>query len=313
MTAPTEDNIVEQLVFRIIPNGRLLRTWQLNGGISARMTAFEVALPDGLTKKMILRRPGAATLARNPRAAADEFTLLRITQTAGLATQTPYHLDQFGTLLATPCLVLEYVEGRPEFAPADLNSFILQFATHLAAIHQVDCSNLDLAFLRKQADACARTVRERPADVDTTLDEGRIRAMLAALWPVPQLNESVLLHGDFWPGNTLWNQGRLVAVIDWEDAKVGDPLADLARSRLDILWIFGRAAMNAFTDQYRSRSSINFSNLAFWDLCAALRPASQLAEWAAIYPPFGRPDITESTMRAGHRWFVAQAFERLSV
>ncbi len=215
MTAPTEDNIVEQLVFRIIPNGRLLRTWQLNGGISARMTAFEVALPDGLTKKMILRRPGAATLARNPRAAADEFTLLRITQTAGLATQTPYHLDQSGTLLATPCLVLEYVEGRPEFAPADLNSFILQFATHLATIHQVDCSNLDLAFLRKQADACARTVRERPADVDTTLDEGRIRAMLAALWPVPQLNESVLLHGDFWPGNTLWNQGRLVAVIDW--------------------------------------------------------------------------------------------------
>ena len=105
------------------------------------MTAFEVALPDGLTKKMILRRPGAATLARNPRAAADEFTLLRITQTAGLATQTPYHLDQSGTLLATPCLVLEYVEGRPEFAPADLNSFILQFATHLAAIHQVDCSN----------------------------------------------------------------------------------------------------------------------------------------------------------------------------
>ena len=93
MTAPTEDNIVEQLVFRIIPNGRLLRTWQLNGGISARMTAFEVGLPDGLTKKMILRRPGAATLARNPRAAADEFTLLRITQTAGLATQTPYHLD----------------------------------------------------------------------------------------------------------------------------------------------------------------------------------------------------------------------------
>ncbi len=177
MTAPTEDNIVEQLVFRIIPNGRLLRTWQLNGGISARMTAFEVALPDGLTKKMILRRPGAATLARNPRAAADEFTLLRITQTAGLATQTPYHHDQSGTLLATPCLVLEYVEGRPEFAPADLNSFILQFATHLATIHQVDCSNLDLAFLRKQADACARTVRERPADVDTTLDEGRIRAM----------------------------------------------------------------------------------------------------------------------------------------
>src|SRR5438067_5191571 len=28
-------------------------------------------------------------------------------------------------------------------------------------------------------------------------------------------NERVLLHGDFWPGDTLWRDGRLVAVIDW--------------------------------------------------------------------------------------------------
>ena len=46
MTAPTEDNIVEQLVFRIIPNGRLLRTWQLNGGISARLHSLYQKLPD---------------------------------------------------------------------------------------------------------------------------------------------------------------------------------------------------------------------------------------------------------------------------
>ena len=34
--------------------------------------------------------------------------------------------------------------------------------------------------------------------------------------PPVQVNRPVLLHGDFWPGNILWRDGRLVAVIDWE-------------------------------------------------------------------------------------------------
>jgi aminoglycoside phosphotransferase (APT) family kinase protein len=33
----------------------------------------------------------------------------------------------------------------------------------------------------------------------------------------------------------LWRDGRIVAVIDWEDAQVGDPLADLANTRLELL------------------------------------------------------------------------------
>ncbi len=33
----------------------------------------------------------------------------------------------------------------------------------------------------------------------------------------------------------LWKDGQLVAVIDWEDAPLGDPLADVANSRLESL------------------------------------------------------------------------------
>ena len=115
----------------------------------------------------------------------------------------------------------------------------------------------------------------------------------------------VLLHGDFWPGNVLWRDGRLAAVIDWEDATLGDPLADLAISRLEILWAFGIDAMFRFTHHYQSITPFDFANLAYWDLCAALRPASKIAEW-------GLDDMTEKAMREGHRLFVAQAFEMLS-
>jgi aminoglycoside phosphotransferase (APT) family kinase protein len=41
----------------------------------------------------------------------------------------------------------------------------------------------------------------------------------------------------------LWRDGRIVAVIDWEEAAFGDPMADLANSWLEIVWHFGTAAM----------------------------------------------------------------------
>jgi hypothetical protein len=41
MTGSKADRKFEQLVKEIVPHSRLLRTWRLNGGISAEMTALE--------------------------------------------------------------------------------------------------------------------------------------------------------------------------------------------------------------------------------------------------------------------------------
>nr|WP_232345185.1 phosphotransferase [Paenactinomyces guangxiensis] len=128
---------------------------------------------------------------------------------------------------------------------------------------------------------------------------------MESAWPLPERNKSVLLHGDFWPGNLLWKDGQLVAVIDWEDAAFGDPLADVANCRLEILWAFGIDAMNDFTHQYQSMvTTIDFTHLPYWDLCAALRPALKISEW-------GLDESTEKMMRAKHKLFVNQAFEKL--
>ena len=70
--------------------------------------------------------------------------------------------------------------------------------------------------------------------------------LLEEVWPLSQQNRSVLLHGDFWPGNILWRDGQIVGVIDWEDAAFGDPLADIANTRLELLWAFGVEAMRQF-------------------------------------------------------------------
>jgi len=302
MTSSQVDKKFEQVVQRMDPHCKLLRTWKLKGGVSAQVTALEIERPDGRTQKLIARRHGEADLKRNPHIAADEFKLLQLLHSVGVAAPRPYHFDQSGEIFSTPYIVIEYIEGQPEFAPADLPDFILQFATHLCRIHKVDASKLDLSFLPQQAQILTDRLRARPENVDDSLDEGRIRDALETVWPIPQRNTPALLHGDFWPGNLLWRDGELAAIIDWEDAALGDPLADVANSRLEMLWAFGTDAMHMFTQQYQSMTTIDFTNLTYWDLCAALRPVSKLAQW-------GLDEVTEKTMRERHRWFVAQALE----
>jgi aminoglycoside phosphotransferase (APT) family kinase protein len=305
MSELKEDNTFEQVVQKMYPQSKLLRTWELQGGVSAQMTALEIELVNGQTKKMIVRQHGEGDLKYNPQIAADEFKLLHLLHAVGLATSMPYHLDQSCAIFSMPYIVIEYIEGETEFAPSNLPHLLLQLATHLSRIHQIDDSKLDVSFLPKLEKRYAETLRERPTNVDESLDEGRIRNVLEAVWPFPQRNTSVLLHGDFWPGNVLWKDGQLVAIIDWEDATLGDPLADVANSRLEILWAFGIDAMQRFTQQYQSMTPIDFTHLPYWDLCAALRPVAQIAQW-------GLDDITEKIVRERHRWFVTQAFEKLS-
>ena len=300
-----EDKKFARVAHRIDPHCKLLRVWELEVGVSARVTALEIVRGDGQTQKMIVRQYGDAELKRKPQVAATEFNLLQCLQAAGLVVPVPYYLDQSGEIFSRPYIAIEYVEGKTEFAPHNVDDCILQLTTYLSRIHQVDCSHLDLSFLPQVEGRYAELLRDRAAKVDESLGTGHIRDVLETMWPLPRRNTPVLLHGDFWPGNILWRNGQLVAVIDWEDAAIGDPLADLANSRLEILWAFGIDAMQSFTRQYRSMTSLDFTDLPYRDLCVALRCVDQIGLW-------GLDETTEKAMREKHQWFVKRAFEQLS-
>lgn len=296
MTNAANETALTQLVHRLDPQGWLLRHWLLSGGVSAQVTALEMIDGAGQQRQLIVRQHGTGDRQRNPSIATDEFRLLQSLQQAQVAAPKPYYLDQAAEIFATPALVIEYIDGATEFAPADLPAFLTQAATQLAQIHQIKVTELDLAFLPWRGSGFG----VRPPTLDATLDEALIRDWLEARWPLVQINQTALLHGDFWPGNLLWRAGQLVAVIDWEDAALGDPLADLANSRLELLWAFGEEAMQTFTAAYRARNGLDLIHLPYWDLCAALRPAGKLATW-------GLDAATVAMMRARHQWFVRQA------
>jgi aminoglycoside phosphotransferase (APT) family kinase protein len=292
--------LFETLAQRIEPGSTLLGTWELKGGVSAQVTAFEIERPEGGMERLVVRRHGAADLKRNPQIAADEFRLLELLKSAGVAVPAPRYLDARGEIFSVPCLVVDYVDGERKSAPPADAAIVGQLATVLAEIHRIDSA--EAAFL-EPVDIGAELLRRRP---DEPADARRIRDVLASALPLASRNRSVLVHGDFWPGNTLWKDRRLVAVIDWEDAAIGDPLADVANARLELLWAVGVDAMEAFTRRYASlATAVDFTDLPYWDLWADLRLARHTSEWGLDW-------IAEKAMRAGHEAFVAQALEQLS-
>ena len=303
MAQANDDEPFARVVRKIDPRSKLLRTWEVTGGVSARVTALEVEHPDGAVRTMIVRQHGARDLAGNANIAADEFNLLRFLRARGLPVPAPHLVDRSGDVFPTPYVVLEFVEGRSNALPADRDDALRQLAATLANIHRVDGADAGVSFLPEQEERSALALQAPAAGPEVSPDEARVREALRAHWPPPDQNRSVLLHGDFWPGNTIWRDGRLVAVVDWEDAARGDPLADLGNARLELLWAFGADAMRDFTLGYRSLTNVDLTALPQWDLVAALRPAA-LSEW-------GLDERAERAMRAALSWFVAQACNEL--
>jgi aminoglycoside phosphotransferase (APT) family kinase protein len=288
---------LEKVVQLLHPNGELLRAWQPEGGVSAEITALAIAVPGGGKAQYIIRRHGEVDLAGNPDIAALEFNLLSALETEIIPAPRPWSLDTSCQILPTPYLVVEYVQGEVELQPASLPDYLRQFYEQLAAIHRVDPSRVETLGLP----SVQLRFYDPKQDSIPGLDLGRIRQILTDAWTGMRVNEPVLLHGDYWPGNLLWAEERLVGVIDWEDARMGDPLADLANSRLEVLWAFGAEAMGDFTCMYQAMMEIDYTHLPYWDLWAVLKPAAKLSSW-------GLSADRQKEMQAALTWFAQQAF-----
>lgn len=305
MIDPATTEKFSRLVHKIDPNSTLLRVWPLTGGISAQVNAVEIKDRFGQTRKLVVRQHGAVDFGLNPDIARDEFTLLTHLHVQGLPIPKPLFVDESDEILSQPYLVVAYVDHDSDFNSVQLPDHMAQLAQALATIHRTKGVDA-LSFLPNQAESIAGRIKNRPMQMDDSIEEGHIRAALEFFWPWPQWNPTTLLHGDYWPGNVLWKDGKIAAVIDWEDAMLGDPLADLGNTRLEILWAYGEDAMQQFTRAYQAiLPSLDYSQLPYWDLSATIRPAALMLEIA---------DSPEKhcLMRKQRRDFANQAIEDIN-
>lgn len=302
--ANSSESGLQGWVERMIPGGKLLRSWPLKGGISAAMTAFEAAWPGDGIHTLVLRQ------ATDPQSAEREYKTLLVLKCLRLPAPFPMLCDP-------PYLITGYIEGAMDFAALSTDRIARQMATSLVKIHTADLASVNTHYLPDISERLAGELQFTPAFPNALMDETRVRRALTRTLPLKKMNPTVLLHGDYWPGNLLWHNDNLTGIIDWEDAALGDPLADLAIARLDLNWIFGAAAMHTFTEKYLSQNNVDLTDLPAWDIYAALRfirlAGNDLPGWAAYFLPYNRSDITVEHILQSVHTFVDDAMHRTSL
>ncbi len=294
---------LRQLLRQVDPGLEFVRAWNLAGGVSAQTSAVAATASDGRLRTLVVRQYGTA----NSHAASAEYRLLTLLHAAGLPVPRPFLADESRAILPAPCLVSEFMDGQPPGGRAGRPGFIGQLAAALSDLHKAALGRSDADYLPDVDSVSCKLLGTWPAVLDASVGEPAIRSALTGNWPPPQVNQPVILHGDYWPGNTLWRNGRLIAVIDWEDAAIGDPLADLGNARLEILMHHGNGAMDEFTRRYHGLlPQLDLGSLPYWDLYAALRPTGQMNSW-------GLPEAQLEQFRAAHRTLVKDALSRLGL
>lgn len=186
---------------------------------------------------LIVRRDPEGGLVDTDRAL--EFDLLRALEGSDLPTPGVRWLDSTGQWLGRPSLVMRRQSGESDYyvlngdRPLEERlALARRFCDLLSAVHRVPWAELGLgAILADPGPEAARAELGRFVTVLRN-DELRTYAEIEAAraWleeHAPRASRTVLVHGDFKPGNVLLAGEEITALLDWELAHLGDPLEDL--------------------------------------------------------------------------------------
>jgi aminoglycoside phosphotransferase (APT) family kinase protein len=305
------------LVKRVAPGGRVVRTRRLKGGISSGMHAVDVADHNGSLLRLVVRRYNRYWQDEDPGVASREWAALTVLERHGVPAPRPVLLDADGSILGTIAIVTTLVPGRGLLAPRDRSAWLSGLASALLAVHAIPASAPGLQVLPLRGEGARRELAdpERRRALGAHPDGARALAALGddPVPPPPREEARVMVHGDFWPGNTLWHRGRLSGIVDWELAGVGDPDADVAYCRLDLALSIGADAAEGFLDAYqaRARSTVTPRAVARWELINALRALPDPAGWLPGWHELGLSDLTPELVRVRLRSFIDDAVGRL--
>ena len=168
---------------------------------------------------------------------AREYRLLREVHEAGLPTPGVVHLEEDPSVVGGRFILMTFVEGviyrnmdaRLEADPARLASMQEQFVEMLARIHETPQSVLPSYTTGEEAARAAVAVCRHRLMRTALLPSPIIRHALDVLDEhAPPAQRLALLHGDYRLPNMMWKDDVISGVLDWELARVGDPLSDLA-------------------------------------------------------------------------------------
>jgi len=228
------DRVVEWLAGHGVSLVSPVRTELISGGRSNLTYALTGA--DG--HRVVLRRPPSGGVLATAHDMTREWRFLSALRGTGVPVAEPLALAD-SEVLGVPCYVMSYVDGlvlhdaadARVLAPGARRRAAVSLIDTMALLHQLDIDAVGLGGVGRRDDYVGRQLRrwKRQWDQSSCTDITAVDAAherLAVAVPVQQ--QARIVHGDFRLGNMICGaDGQIRAVLDWELATLGDPLADL--------------------------------------------------------------------------------------
>ena len=193
----------------------------------------------------VLRRKPFGPLLPSAHAVDREYRLISALHPLGFLVPRPFALCSDPDVIGAIFYVMDLAKGRtytngalPDFDPPTRRRMYEQLVDTLADLHNVDPVAADLAHFGKPGNYFERQVARWTRQYrDSQTDELPAMERLIDYLPasLPAQSRIAVVHGDYRIDNVLFDEGKLTAVLDWELATLGDPLADF--SYLAMQWV----------------------------------------------------------------------------
>ncbi|HWX75797.1 MAG TPA: phosphotransferase family protein [Solirubrobacteraceae bacterium] len=191
--------------------------------------------------ELVLRRPPRGPLPPSAHDVLREARLLRALRDTPARVPAVLAVGDDPATIGSPFYVMERIEGDvmvssvPEQldVPAQRHAIAAQLIEALAEIHAVDWRAVGLEGFGKPTGYLERQLRRFTGlwEVNKTREIPAVENVGGWLERnLPESGPATIVHGDYRLGNTIFApepQARLAAVLDWEMATIGDPLADV--------------------------------------------------------------------------------------
>src|SRR5438270_3536924 len=200
----------------------------------------------GASGEYVLRRKPFGPLLPSAHAVDREYRLLSSLYPLGFPVPEPLALCDDAAVIGAIFYVMALAKGRPygdgalpDFDPLTRRRMYEQLVDTLADLHNINPAAADLADFGKPGNYFERQVARwtrqyRDSQTDYLPEMERLIAFLPET--LPQQSRTSIVHGDYRIDNVVFDgDGTLTAVLDWELATLGDPLADF--SYLAMQWV----------------------------------------------------------------------------
>jgi aminoglycoside phosphotransferase (APT) family kinase protein len=237
----------------------------------------------------VMRRKPFGQLLPSAHAVDREYRLLSALHPLDFPVPRPLALCDDPNVIGAIFYIMELARGRPyangalpEFDPPTRQRIYGQLVDTLADLHSIDPEAAELGDFGKPGNYFERQVMRwtrqyRDSQTEYIPEVERLIAFLPET--LPEQSRTSIVHGDYRIDNVVFDgDGTLTAVLDWELATLGDPLADF--SYLAMQWVMpadggaglagldlaalGIPALDEIAVRYSDRSGVPVTDQLDW-------------------------------------------------